>query len=192
MCSYLGWCVGEGWVSDICVGSLGELLGRGIGYTCFWGSGVLLVYIFATLIEKILIQNSPLSLHSHFIFVFLMLSTITVFHFLGPIWCLSICSWTGTIGAYKWVMYCDLPLEQHYVIKEKSHSSLFSITFNLFLCSESYFHHFSITFKLFLCSYSYSSRFIISWDSCCFAGGQWLNGEITRIPSKINRACLCS
>ena len=59
-------------------------------------------------------------------------------------------------------MYCDLPLEQHYVIKEKSHSSLFSITFNLFLCSESYFHHFSITFKLFLCSYSYSFHFIIS------------------------------
>ena len=39
-------------------------------------------------------------------------------------------------------MYCDLPLEQHYVIKEKSLSSLFFITFNLFLCSESFFHHF--------------------------------------------------
>ena len=37
-----------------------------------------------------------------------MLSTTTVFHFLGPIWCLSICSWTGIIGAYKWVMDRDL------------------------------------------------------------------------------------
>ena len=39
-------------------------------------------------------------------------------------------------------MYCDLPLEQHYVIKEKEPFLLFCIIFNLFLCSESFFHHF--------------------------------------------------
>ena len=104
----------------------------------FWGSGVLVVYIFETLIEKILIQNSSLSLHSHFIFVFLMLSTITVFHFLGPIWCLSICSWTGNIGAYKWVMYCDLPLEQHYLIKERASLHCF-VSFYLYVRNYNFF-----------------------------------------------------
>ena len=117
-------------------------IGSGHWVHLFWGSGVLLVYIFETLIEKILIQNSSLSLHSHFIFVFLMLSTITVFHFLGPIWCLSICSWTGNIGAYKWVMYRDLPLEQHYLIKDRASLHCFTLSlFRLSLCLESFLFH---------------------------------------------------
>ena len=145
MCSYLGWCVGAGWVSNICVGSLGELLCRGIGYISFGGRVSHSIHFWNSywkfFLFKILLSLSTLILF----FVFLMLSTITVFHFLGPIWCLSICSWTGNIGAYKWVMYRDLPLEQHYLIKDRASLHCFTLSlFSLSLCLESLLFHFII------------------------------------------------
>ena len=91
-----------------------------------------------------------------------MLSTTTVFHFLGPIWCLSICSWTGNIGAYKWVMYCDLPLEQHYLIKERA--SLHCVVLSLLILSlrsESFLFHFII---LSLCLESFHQKSLIAFQ----------------------------
>ena len=60
-----GRCVGEGWVIDICVVSLRGWLGRGIGYICSGGSGVLLLYVSKTLIEKK--KSKSFSLYSRFL-----------------------------------------------------------------------------------------------------------------------------
>ena len=68
VCAYVliwGRCVGVGWVIDIRVGYIRGWLGRGIGYMCSGGSGVLLSYVSKTLIEK---NNSKsFSLHSRFL-----------------------------------------------------------------------------------------------------------------------------
>ena len=76
-----------------------------------------------------------------------MLSTITVFHFLDPVWCLSICSWTGIIGAYKWVMDRDL-LWSSITFSRQSQSFPFSCPLSLFclsLRSESFLPIFSFS-----------------------------------------------
>ena len=61
-----GRCVGEGWVSDICVGSLRGLLGRGIGYICF-GGRVSSYYTFLKLLLK-KFNSKSFSLSTHVLF----------------------------------------------------------------------------------------------------------------------------